>query len=163
MFGFSYVIYLTFFVANLTKEMGLPPVSAGRIFAVLGIFSIFCGVIYGCGSDVLGRRWGFMLAYLTLAISYLIFAFWKDTKGFYVSAVVFGIAAFSVPTIMAAASGDTVGGVGHRLALGSLPSFSGLARHLGRPWGDGLRIPRGHLPMHLCYRQPYPCWGRQVP
>ena len=143
MFGFSYVIYLTFFVAYLTKEMGVPPVSAGRIFALLGIFSIFCGVIYGWISDVLGRRWGSVLAYLTLALSYLIFAFWKDSTGFYVSAGVFGIAAFSVPTIMAAASGDTVGGSLAPAGLGFITLFFGIGQALGPAIGGWIKDTTG--------------------
>ncbi len=59
MYGFSYIIYLTFFVAYLTREMHVPATTAGRIFGVLGIFSIFCGIIYGWLSDLLGRRYGF--------------------------------------------------------------------------------------------------------
>jgi len=143
MFGFSYVIYLTFFVAYLTKEMGLPPVSAGRIFAVLGIFSIFCGVIFGWISDVLGRRSGSMLAYLTLGLSYLIFAFWKDPTGFYVSAVVFGIAAFSVPTIMAAASGDAVGASLAPAGLGFITLFFGIGQALGPAIGGWIKDTTG--------------------
>ena len=131
MYGFSYIIYLTFFVAYLTKEMGVAPVAAGRIFAVLGIFSIFCGVIYGWISDVLGRRYGSMIAYLTLALSYVIFAFWKDPAGFYVSAIIFGIAAFSIPTIMAAAAGDAVGGRLAPAGLGFITPFFGI----GQAWG----------------------------
>jgi len=143
MFGFSYVIYLTFFVAYLTKEMALPPVSAGRIFAVLGIFSIFCGIIFGWISDVLGRRSGSMLAYLTLALSYLIFAFWKDSTGFYLSAVVFGIAAFSVPTIMAAASGDAVGGSLAPAGLGFITLFFGIGQALGPAIGGWIKDTTG--------------------
>src|SRR3972149_6750723 len=143
MFGFSYVIYLTFFVAYLTKEMALPPVSAGRIFAVLGIFSIFCGIIFGWISDVLGRRSGSMLAYLTLALSYLIFAFWKDSTGFYLSAVVFGIAAFSVPTIMAAASGGAVGGSLAPAGLGFITLFFGVGQALGPAIGGWIKDTTG--------------------
>jgi sugar phosphate permease len=143
LFGFSYVIYLTFFVAYLTKEMGLQPVSAGRIFAVLGVFSIFCGVIYGWISDVLGRRWGSMLAYLTLALSYLVFAFGKGSTGFYVSAVVFGLAAFSVPTIMAAASGDTVGGSLAPAGLGFITLFFGIGQALGPAIGGWIKDTTG--------------------
>jgi sugar phosphate permease len=143
MFGFSYVIYLTFFVAYLTKEMGVPPVSAGRIFSVLGIFSIFCGIIFGWISDVLGRRSGSMLAYLTLALSYLIFAFWKDATGFYLSAVVFGIAAFSVPTIMAAASGDAVGGSLAPAGLGFITLFFGIGQALGPAIGGWIKDTTG--------------------
>ncbi|HVN96867.1 MAG TPA: MFS transporter [Syntrophorhabdaceae bacterium] len=131
MYGFSYIIYLTFFVAYLTKELGVSPVAAGRIFAVLGIFSIFCGVIWGGISDALGRRLGSMLAYLTLAFSYLVFVFWKDYTGFYISAVVFGLAAFSIPTIMAAAAGDAVGGRLAPAGLGFITLFFGVGQAFG--------------------------------
>ena len=143
MFGFSYVIYLTFFVAYLTREMGLTPVSAGRIFAVLGILSIFCGVLFGWISDVLGRRAGSMMAYLTLALSYFIFALWKDPAGFYLSAVVFGIASFSVPTIMAAASGDAVGGTLAPAGLGFITLFFGVGQALGPVIGGWIKDTTG--------------------
>jgi MFS family permease len=143
MYGFSYIIYLTFFVAYLTKEVGVTPVSAGRIFAVLGIFSIFCGVIYGWISDVVGRRYGSMIAYLTLALAYLIFAVWRDYTGFYVSAVVFGIAAFSIPTIMAAASGDAVGGRLAPAGLGFITLFFGIGQALGPAIGGWIKDSTG--------------------
>ncbi|MCX5809169.1 MAG: MFS transporter [Proteobacteria bacterium] len=143
MYGFSYIIYLTFFVAYLTKEMGVAPVAAGRIFAVLGVFSIFCGVIYGWISDVLGRRYGSMIAYLTLTLSYIVFAFWNDYTGFYISAVVFGIAAFSIPTIMAAASGDAVGGRLAPAGLGFITLFFGIGQALGPAIGGYIKDATG--------------------
>jgi sugar phosphate permease len=143
MYGFSYIIYLTFFVAYLTREMQVPALTAGRIFGVLGIFSIFCGVIFGWVSDVLGRRHGSMLAYLTLALSYLVFAFWKDYTGFYLSAVVFGIAAFSIPTIMAAAAGDAVGGRLAPAGLGFITLFFGIGQALGPMIGGYIKDATG--------------------
>ena len=143
MYGFSYIIYLTFFMAYLTKEVGVPPIAAGRIFAFLGIISIFCGVIYGWISDVLGRKYGSMIAYINLAISYIIFFLWKDTAGFYVSAFVFGIAAFSIPTIMAAASGDAVGGRLAPAGLGFITLFFGIGQALGPFIGGWLKDVTG--------------------
>jgi sugar phosphate permease len=143
MYGFSYIIYLTFFVAYLTKELGVAPVAAGRIFAVLGVFSIFCGVIWGWISDVLGRRYGSMLAYITLALSYVVFAFWKDSTGFYISAVVFGITAWSIPTIMAAASGDAVGGRLAPAGLGFITLFFGIGQALGPVIGGLIKDATG--------------------
>jgi sugar phosphate permease len=143
MYGFSYIIYLTFFVAYLTKEAGVAPVAAGRIFAVLGVFSIFCGVIWGWISDVLGRRYGSMLAYITLALSYVIFAFWKDTTGFYLSSIIFGITAWSIPTIMAAASGDAVGGRLAPAGLGFITLFFGIGQALGPVLGGYIKDATG--------------------
>jgi MFS family permease len=143
MYGFSYIIYLTFFIAYLTKEMGLAAVYAGRIFSVLGVFSIFCGVVWGGISDVLGRRSGSMLAYISLAISYLIFAFWKTESGFWVSAVLFGISAFSIPTIMAAAAGDAVGGRLAPAGLGFITLFFGIGQAFGPVAGGWIKDVTG--------------------
>lgn len=143
MYGFSYIIYLTFFVAYLTKEMVIKPAEAGGIFSILGIFSIFCGVIYGWISDMLGRKYGSMLAYINLAISYGILALWKEPIGFYVSAVAFGIAAFSIPTIMAAASGDAVGGRLAPAGLGFITLFFGIGQALGPVIGGWLKDTTG--------------------
>ncbi len=142
-YGFSYVIYLTFFVAYLTKELDISPLSAGRIFAVLGILSIFCGVIYGWISDVWGRRYGLVIAYFTLALAYLVFACWKDSMGFYISAIVFGIAAFSVPTIMAAASSDAVGGALAPASFGFITLFFGIGQALGPVIGGWIKDTTG--------------------
>lgn len=128
MYGFSYIIYLTFFVAYLTKEIGLTPKAAGDIFFVLGVFSIFCGVVWGSISDVVGRRMGSLGAYFTLALSYLIFALWNDNIGFYLSAIIYGITAFSIPVIMAAAAGDAVGGRLAPAGLGFITIFFGIGQ-----------------------------------
>ena len=131
MYGFSYIIYITFFIAYLTKEMGLAAKSAGEVFAVLGFFSIFCGVVWGGISDVVGRRLGALFAYLTLALSYILLAYWKGPSGFYLSAVIFGITAFSIPAIMAAAAGDAVGGRLAPAGLGFITLFFGIGQALG--------------------------------
>jgi MFS family permease len=143
MYGFSYIIYLTFFVAYLTKEIGVAAAQAGHIFAVLGVFSIFCGVVWGGISDALGRRYGSMFAYITLALSYVLFAFWKDSTGFYVSAVIFGISAWSIPTIMAAAAGDAVGGRLAPAGLGFITLFFGIGQALGPMIGGWLKDATG--------------------
>jgi len=84
-----------------------------------------------------------MIAYLTLALSYVIFAFWKDMTGFYVSAVIFGIAAFSIPTIMAAASGDAVGGRLAPAGLGFITLFFGIGQALGPLAGGYIKDATG--------------------
>ena len=151
-YGFSYIIYLTFIVAYLSKEVGIPPGQAGQIFAVLGVVSIFCGIVWGGISDVLGRRWGSMLAYLTLTISYVILIFTKSSIGFYCSVSLFGITAFAVPVIMAAAAGDAVGAKLAPAALGFITLFFGIGQALGPFVGGWLKDTTGtfHYAFILC-------------
>jgi sugar phosphate permease len=131
MYGFSYIIYLTFIIAFLTKEIGLTSKSAGEIFAVLGFFAIFCGVIWGGISDIVGRRLGTMFAYVALALANIILLFWINPVCFYISAILFGLTAFSVPVIMAAATGDAVGGRLAPAALGFITLFFGIGQAIG--------------------------------
>jgi sugar phosphate permease len=131
MYGFSYIIYLTFFVVYLTKEIGISPRTAGTIFAVLGFIGIFCGILWGAISDAVGRRYGSMLAYLILALAYLLPAFCQTMAGLYTSAILFGLAMSSLPVIMAAAVGDAVGGRLAPAGLGFITVFFGVGQALG--------------------------------
>jgi MFS family permease len=130
-YGFSYIIYMTFFKAFLSDEMGLDPVWAGYLWALVGGLSMFCGVIWGGISDRLGRKYGAALAYLTLALSYLIFAVFNTLPAFYVSVFLFGLSAWSIPTIMAAAAGDYVGPRLAPAGLGFITLFFGIGQALG--------------------------------
>jgi MFS family permease len=131
LYGFSYVIYMTFFAAYLMKDMGVSAGEAGGMWSLVGGLSIFCGVIWGGMSDKLGRAWGCALAYLVLGISYAIFALVQVKTGFYVSAVLFGLTAWSIPTIMAATAGDYVGPRLAPAGLGFVTLFFGIGQALG--------------------------------
>ena len=128
MFGLSYMIYLTYFIAYLTREIGMQTAEAGRVFAILGFLSIFCGLPWGSFSDRVGRRYASLLAYLTLAISFLLFAFCKGTFALYLSAIIFGTTAFAIPVIMAAAVGDAVGGRLAAAGFGFITLFFGIGQ-----------------------------------
>jgi sugar phosphate permease len=137
-YGFSYVIYLTFFKEYLTGEIGRAPVWAGNLFALLGGLSIFCGVIWGWISDLLGRSRGAALAYLVLGLSYILYALIKVPFGFYLSTILFGLSAWSIPTIMAAAAGDFVGPRLAPAGLGFITLFFGIGQALGPALGGYL-------------------------
>ena len=68
-YGLSYIIYMVFFAAYLVKEIGLNQEWAGGLWALVGGLSIFCGVLWGKISDLLGRSRGAALAYL-VPVSY---------------------------------------------------------------------------------------------
>jgi MFS family permease len=138
MYGFSYIIYMVFFAAYLVKEMGMSQGEAGGLWALVGGLSIFCGVIWGGLSDKLGRAWGSALAYLVLATSYAIFALMQFSTGFYLSAIVFGLTAWSIPTIMAATAGDYVGPRLAPAGLGFITLFFGIGQALGPAVGGYL-------------------------
>jgi MFS family permease len=136
LFGFSYIIYMTFFAAYLVKEIGWSPGAASGLWALVGGISIFCGILWGGISDRLGRGRGAALVYFFLAVSYLIMALVKSNAGFYCSAVLFGLCAWSIPTIMAATAGDFVGSRLAPAGLGFVTLFFAAGQALG-PWAGG--------------------------
>ena len=137
-YGLSYIMYMMFFAAYLVKEMGFTQQWAGGLWALTGGLSIFCGVIWGAISDRLGRNRGAALAYLSLGISYFVYALIKVKFGFYLSAVLFGLTAWSIPTIMAAAAGDYVGPRLAPAGLGFVTLFFGIGQALGPALGGYL-------------------------
>lgn len=137
-YGSSYIIYMTFFAAYLVKEIGLTQAYAGGLWAMVGALSIFCGVIWGGISDRLGRSRGAALAYLVLGVSYIIYALIKAPFGFYLSAILFGLTAWSIPTIMAAAAGDFVGPRLAPAGLGFITLFFGIGQAVAPAFGGYL-------------------------
>lgn len=131
MYGFSYIIYMTFFAAYLVKECGMPEAEAGRLWALVGGLSIFCGVLWGGLSDKLGRAAGASLAFLALALAYGIFALSQAHFTLCISAAIFGLSAWSIPTIMAATAGDYVGSRLAPAGLGFITLFFGIGQALG--------------------------------
>jgi sugar phosphate permease len=138
MYGFSGIIFMTFFAAYLIKELGMTPARAGGLWALVGGLSIFCGIIWGGISDYLGRARGTALAYLTLAIAYVLFALVKAPAGYYLSVFLFGLSAWSVPTIMAATAGDIVGPRLAPAGLGLVTLFFGIGQAMGPSVGGYL-------------------------
>jgi len=137
-YGLSYIIYIVFFAAYLVKEMGYTAAWAGGLWATVGGLSIFCGVIWGSISDRIGRGKGAALAYFVLGLSYIVYAVFKSEAGFYLSAVLFGLTAWSIPTIMAAAAGDFVGPRLAPAGLGFITLFFGIGQSIGPALGGYL-------------------------
>ena len=142
-YGLSYIIYIVFFAAYLVKEMEYTQAWAGGLWAAVGGLSIFCGVIWGGISDKIGRDKGAAMAYLVLGLSYIIYALLKFETGFYLSAILFGLSAWSIPTIMAATAGDLVGPRLAPAALGFVTLFFGIGQSIGPALGGYLADASG--------------------
>jgi len=143
MFGFSYIIYFNFFGTFLVKEIGWTHEQTGRLFTVSGVFSIFCGLLWGYLSDLIGRKGGATIAFLILAVSYGIFALLHSAVAYYVSAILFGLTVWSIPTIMAAAAGDYAGPKLAPAGLGFITLFFGIGQAIGPAIGGFITDFRG--------------------
>lgn len=127
-FGFSYIIYMTFFVKHLVAGGGYSREAAGSLFMTMGWTSLVCGFLWGWVSDLIGRKNALVIVYLIHATAYALFALWPAPAGFLLSALLFGLAAWSIPAIMAAACGDMLGPRLAPAALGFITLFFGIGQ-----------------------------------
>lgn len=130
-YGFSYIIYMTFFVKRLMADGGYSREAAGSLFMAMGWCSIFCGMIWGSVSDRIGRKRALVMVYLVHTVAFALFAVWPTPAGFTLSAIIFGLSAWSIPAIMAAACGDVLGPRLAPAALGFITLFFGIGQAVG--------------------------------
>jgi len=130
-FGFSYIIYMTFFIKYLMAEGGYSQEAAGRLFMIMGWLSLFCGLIWGAVSDVLGRKTALVIVYIIQAAAFGMFAVWPQPAGFMFSAILFGLSAWSIPAIVAATCGDILGPRLAPAGLGFVTLFFGIGQAAG--------------------------------
>ncbi len=98
---------------------------------VMGWFSLVCGLLWGGISDLIGRKWALVIVYLIQVAAYSLFALWRVPFGFTLSAILFGLTAWSIPAIMAATCGDMLGPRLAPAALGFITLFFGIGQALG--------------------------------
>ncbi len=109
LFGFTYVIYATFFVTSLVQERGFSEQEAGYLWSWVGFLSLVSGPLFGSLSDRFGRKAGLVMVFSIQAAAYTMAISTLPELFLYLSIFCFGIVAWSVPTIMAALVGDTAG------------------------------------------------------
>ncbi len=109
LFGFTYVIYVTFIVTYLVKEKMIAEAVAGNFWSYLGLLSLLSGPVFGTLSDRIGRKGTLMLVFTFQSISYFLIAIASSELFIYASVALFGVVAWSIPSIMAALVGDLYG------------------------------------------------------
>lgn len=130
MFGFSYVIYVTFIVTTLVRERGFGEAAAGWFWAAVGLLSMASGFL-GALSDRIGRKASMALAFGMHTIAFLLVGLGLPDAMLYLSIGFFGLAAWSVPGIMGAVVGDYLPPGQAVRALGVLTVVFGAGQALG--------------------------------
>jgi len=137
-FGFSYVIYATFFATYLIREGGWTQAAAGALWGQVGLLSIVSGLLWGALSDRWGRKAGLGLVYALQGLCFLLFAIAPNAPGFHLSALLFALTAWSIPAIMSAACGDYLGPRLAPAALGLITLIFGIGQAIGPGVGGAL-------------------------
>jgi len=130
-FGFSYIIFSTFFIRYLVKEVGFTQAQAGWLWLKIGMLSGISGLIWGAISDRWGRRLALLCVFLVQGSGYLVFSLYPHPGGAYITAVLFALTAWSIPALMAALAGDLFGAKLAPAALGLMTIIFGLGQAIG--------------------------------
>jgi MFS family permease len=109
LFGLTYIIYGTFIVTTLVDEFAFPQAAAGRFWSCVGLFSMFSGALIGKFSDRRGRRLGLAAAFAMQTAAYLLAGLGASALPLYLSVGLYGLSAWSVPTVMTAMVADRLG------------------------------------------------------
>ncbi len=108
-YGATYMTYVTFIVTSMVDSYEMSKSAAGSLWAWFGLLSVFSGLLFGWISDRIGRRAGMAVAFAVLGVAYLMVGFGAASSMLYLSITLFGLAAWSIPVIIAASSGDYFG------------------------------------------------------
>jgi sugar phosphate permease len=142
-FGFSYVIYATFFIRYLVGEGSFTASEAGLLWLKIGLVSSVSGFVWGGISDRWGRRIALLGVFLLQGTAFLVFGFSHALPIVYLSASLFGVTAWSVPALMAAFSGDVFGARLAPAALGLVTIATGVGQAFG-PYFAGRMADAAH-------------------
>lgn len=146
LFGYTYVIYATFIVTTLVKERGFAETAAGTFWSWVGFLSLFSGPVFGTLSDKLGRKAGLIIVFSLQMLSYLLIASQLPGLFLYLSIFFYGIVAWSIPSIMAAAVGDYVGAHAAGQAFGFVTFIFGFGQIIGPALAGVLAEKTGGFP-----------------
>ena len=141
LFGFSYIIYSTFFVKHLQRAAGMTPHEAGRAWLLVGLASAGSGLAWGWISDRYGRRPALAWIFVIQGASFVLFGSTAEPAWLLLSAGLFALTAWSIPALMAALAGDLFGVRLAPAALGLMTVVFGFGQVLG-PWLAGVVADR---------------------
>jgi predicted MFS family arabinose efflux permease len=109
LFGFTYVIYVTFVVTSMIVDRGYAESAAGIFWSCIGLLSLLSGPIPGAFSDKFGRKAALVTVFSIQAVAYLLVALPLPNLFLFLSIGCFGITAWSVPSIISALVADYAG------------------------------------------------------
>jgi MFS family permease len=130
-FGLVYIIYVTYFPSFVSIQLGYGIGLTGDAWKIVGLLAITSGLALGSISDRIGRLKAVSLEYLLLSISFFMPVAFGSIEGVYISALLFGVFLFGIPTVVISMVGNLVSGKRVAEAVGFITIFFGIGQSLG--------------------------------
>lgn len=137
MFGFSYVIFTTYYAKYLIEEANFTQVFAGQIWLIIGIVSLTSGFTWGYLSDRIGRKNVLFITYSIQGFALMAIAVTKAPFLIITASIIYALTLWSIPSVMSAACADYVGSVLAPAAIGMVTVFFGVGQVMS-PWMSGI-------------------------
>lgn len=99
-FGFTYSIYVTFFVSAVIQKYEFTTAISGNFWALVGFCSIFSGLLFGAIADKIGAYKSLIFVYSFQTLAHLIIAISLPEFTVWFSAIAFGISVWSIPSLV---------------------------------------------------------------
>ena len=99
-FGITYVVYVTYFVLASIEKYDFDLSQSGYFWSLIGTMSLISGPLFGSIADKIGGYKTLMIIYTSLTIANLILALDVPAYMLVVSAITFGISAWSIPSLI---------------------------------------------------------------
>lgn len=125
-YGFSYIIFATFFAAFLISEADYSLSEAGAAWFWIGGLSSTSGLVWGITSDRVGRKRGLIYCLVTLGLASAVLAGVRAPWGVWSSVLLFGLSAWGVAAIVPATMTDLLGRDLNTAAIGFVTTFLGI-------------------------------------
>ena len=139
LFGVTYVVYMTFFVLAAEVKWQVSTEVSGIFWTLLGIASLLSGPVFGAIADKIGNYKTLSLIFCIQVIAHAILSFDSPITLVWFSALLFGISAWGVPTIMAILSSELFGASHTAKILSFVTIFFAIGQIIG-PVGAGYII-----------------------
>lgn len=137
LYGVSFSLYTNYLVAALRENPGFAPETATGVFSLLGLASLFGGVLGGRVSDVCGRRG--TLAVMMVLVGLLAAVIPMGWGGvLHLSAFAYGLLMMGIGAVLIAYLGDALGPGDIGVAFGVTTMSLGLSQLVAPPVGGWL-------------------------
>ncbi|NLC28213.1 MAG: YbfB/YjiJ family MFS transporter [Campylobacteraceae bacterium] len=131
LFGLCAIMFMTFFVAAVEESWQFGSEISGIFWTILGVSSIFSGPIFGAISDRFGRHTTLGLLFTLQGVAHLLLVLSTHMAGTILSAFLFGLSAWAVPSIMATLSSELFGPFHTARILSFITLFFGIGQIIG--------------------------------
>ncbi|MFD7407855.1 MFS transporter [Streptomyces sp. NPDC059866] len=142
LYGIGFALYTNYLIAALQEDLGFAPAAATGVFSLLGLASIFGGVLGGRVSDACGRRATLVVLMVLIGLLALVVPLgWGAAV--HASAFTYGLLMMAVGTVLVSYLGDALDPRNLGAAFGTATMSLGLAQLVAPPVGGWLADETG--------------------